>query len=103
MANQRHDSMTAISISLDRDLLSKVEMARVRSRKDRSSFIREAIAEKMRSMGIDVPDDLLFPPDLRIGRLALNESDSGGPPAVQTPTKKVKFREIIKKMPSSKK
>ena len=95
MANQRHDSMTAISISLDKSLLGIVEQARLRMRKDRSTFIREALAEKMRGMGIDVPDDLLFPPDLRT--VQLNETDSASTPPVETTAKKVSYKDAVKR------
>jgi len=38
------------------------DMDRVRGRKDRSQFIREAIVEKLDSLGVRVPKDLIYAP-----------------------------------------
>lgn len=97
MANQRNTSMTAISISLDKTLLGMVDSARLnsRSRQDRSAFIREALAEKMRSMGLEVPEDLLFPPELRSS--SLNETSDSPPLEAAQPAKQVSYREDLKK------
>ncbi len=39
-----------------------LDMERVLGSKDRSLFIREAIAEKLRKLNIPVPDELIHPP-----------------------------------------
>jgi hypothetical protein len=38
------------------------DLDRARGRKDRSQFIREAIAEKLEAAGIRVPERLIYPP-----------------------------------------
>lgn len=38
------------------------DLDRARGRKDRSQFIREAIAEKLQRVGIRVPQNLIYPP-----------------------------------------
>ena len=38
------------------------ELDRARGRKDRSQFVREAIAEKLKRMKIRVPESLIYPP-----------------------------------------
>jgi hypothetical protein len=52
---------------MDSDLLGEVDTAR--GRVSRSQFIREAIAEKLRAMGVSVPEDIVYPPD-RAGNVA---------------------------------
>jgi hypothetical protein len=66
MPNQRNDRMKAISISMDAELLALIETARKQLRVDRSTFIRIASLEKMRRLGMQVDDDLQYPPDLRL-------------------------------------
>ena len=44
----------------DEQLIADLE--RARGRKDRSQFIREAIAEKLQRVGIRVPENLIYPP-----------------------------------------
>lgn len=50
-----------VTCPMDAGLLEEIEAAR--GRKSRSQFIREAVAEKLRGLGMTVPDDIVFPPD----------------------------------------
>jgi hypothetical protein len=61
MANVRGKNQTLITCPIDADLLEELDGAR--GRISRSQFIREAIAEKLRGMGLDVSEDIVFPPD----------------------------------------
>lgn len=47
------------------------DLDRGRGRKDRSQFIREAIAEKLNGQGIRVREDLIYPPP-RAARVEVN-------------------------------
>lgn len=49
-----------IGVQVDAELAA--EMDRARRRKDRSQFIREAIAEKLDGMGVRVREELIYPP-----------------------------------------
>ncbi len=66
MPNQRSSHMKAISISMDAELLALIETGRKQLRVDRSTFVRICALEKMRRMGMQVDDDLQYPPDLRL-------------------------------------
>lgn len=59
----------------------------------RSLFIRQAVAEKLTRMGLDVPDGLVFAPD-RASRLA--ESDNTDSPPVHVEKKKIDYKEALK-------
>lgn len=61
MPNQRREGQMFVGFQADKDLIA--ELDRARGRKDRSLFIREAIAAKLRDMGIKVPETLIYPPD----------------------------------------
>ena len=58
--NARSKDQIAISFWLDSQLLRDIDIAR--GRKDRSQFIREAIAEKLTRMGIRIPESLIYAP-----------------------------------------
>lgn len=60
MPNQRRAGQTFIGAQLDEDLLASMDLAR--GFKDRSQFVREAIAEKLRKMAITVPEHLIHAP-----------------------------------------
>ena len=60
MANQRKPGQTFIGLQADENLAAALDQAR--KFKDRSLFIREAIAEKLKQMGIDVPEEWIYPP-----------------------------------------
>ena len=61
MANQRKAGQKLIGCQADETLISQIDAAR--GRKGRSFFLREAIAEKLRQMGYEVSDDLVYAPD----------------------------------------
>lgn len=71
MANQRREGQSFVGFQGDERLLGTLERARLSLRKDRSLFIREALAEKLKAMGYDIPDDWVMPP-MR-GNVMLNE------------------------------
>ena len=60
MPNKRRAGQTFIGIQIDVGLAA--ELDRARGRKDRSQFVREAIAEKLKRMKIRVPESLIYPP-----------------------------------------
>jgi hypothetical protein len=61
MPNVRGKNQTLITCPLDADFLAEID--RARGRKNRSQFLREAIAEKLNGMGFRVSEDMVFPPD----------------------------------------
>ena len=74
MPNKRRAGQTFIGIQMDIGLAS--ELDRARGRKDRSQFVREAIAEKLKRMKIRVPESLIYPPP-RAQSIQSTESGSG--------------------------
>src|SRR5579884_847103 len=60
MPSARGKDQIPISFWLEKELLSRIDM--VRGYQQRSQFIREAIAEKLRRSGISVPHRLVYPP-----------------------------------------
>lgn len=78
MANSPREGQQFVGFKLDEKLLVMVDKAR--GFVDRSLFFRQAIAEKLKQMGITVSDDLVFPPD-RVHRLncTLNDAPSSEP------------------------
>jgi hypothetical protein len=60
MPNQRKAGQTFIGCQADEELVAALD--RARGYKDRSLFIREAIAEKLRKTGVSVPEKLIHPP-----------------------------------------
>lgn len=60
MANSPRDGQQFVGFKLDEKLLGLVD--RARGYLDRSLFFRQAVAEKLKSEGIEVGDDLIFPP-----------------------------------------
>jgi hypothetical protein len=75
MPNVRGANQTLISCPMDADLLSEIDGKR--GRKSRSQFIREALAEKLKSLGIAVPDSLIYPPD-RVSKKVKIKQTGGG-------------------------
>jgi hypothetical protein len=61
--NQRRPGQTFLGLQVSAELFKLVNEARKRLRMDRSRFVREAIAEKLRALGYDVPPSLIDPPD----------------------------------------
>ncbi len=61
MPNQRRAGQTFIGFQTDAELLALVEAARRRD--SRSLFVRQAVAEKLKRMGYDVTEDMIFGPD----------------------------------------
>ncbi|SRR5260221_4534745 len=61
--NQRRPGQTFLGLQVSAELFKLVNEARKKLRMDRSSFVREAIAEKLRGLDYDVPASLVDPPD----------------------------------------
>lgn len=78
---------------MDTDLLEGVDD--VRGFKDRSSWIREAIAEKLRNAGLKVSEALIYPPD----RTTRTARKSDPPPADPIQKKAVKFEPAPNRKP----
>jgi hypothetical protein len=72
MPNKRKAGQTFIGCQADEELKRDIDMAR--GRRDRSLYIREAIAEKLRNDGFKVSEDLVYPPD-RAGNTAKIHGD----------------------------
>jgi metal-responsive CopG/Arc/MetJ family transcriptional regulator len=60
MPGKRRAGQVFIGLQADAELIRDLD--RARGRTDRSQFVREAIADKLKKMGIAVPDDLVYPP-----------------------------------------
>lgn len=60
MPNKRRAGQVFIGLQIDS--LLGAEMDRARGLKDRSQFVREAIAEKLKKMGVSVPERSLHAP-----------------------------------------
>jgi len=60
MPGKRRAGQVFIGFQADAELIRDLD--RARGRTDRSQFVREAIADKLKKMGIAVPDDLVYPP-----------------------------------------
>ena len=63
MPNKRHADQRFVACSLDRELGIAFEAERKRQGKSRSQFFREAIIEKLNSMGIKVDPQLALARD----------------------------------------
>src|SRR5271154_3232032 len=75
--NQRRPGQTFLGLQISTELFKLVNEARKKLRLDRSRFVREAIAEKLRTLGYHVPPSMVDPPD-RADREGVG-SVSGGP------------------------
>ena len=60
MPGKRRAGQVFIGFQADAELIRDLD--RARGRTDRSQFVKEAIADKLKKMGIVVPDDLVYPP-----------------------------------------
>ena len=77
----------------DEDFVEKMDKAR--GRDPRSLFIRQAVAEKLRTLGIEVSEDLVFAPDRAAsGRLAEPEA-AAAPVAAATAKKVTSYRKSL--------
>jgi metal-responsive CopG/Arc/MetJ family transcriptional regulator len=74
MPNQRRAGQMFLGFQADQELVRDLD--RGRGRKDRSRFIREAIAEKLNREGIRVREDLIYPPE-RAARVEVNYANGG--------------------------
>jgi hypothetical protein len=61
--NQRRPGQTFLGLQVSTELFKLVNEVRKKLRMDRSSFVREAIAEKLRALGYHVPSSMVDPPD----------------------------------------
>jgi hypothetical protein len=93
MPGARSADQTVTSFSLPSNLLTALNRACVSEKLNRSQLLREAIAEKLESMGIDLPADITHIPS----RIQLNDA-----PATQ-PLPKSKPTTYRSKLPRSKK
>jgi|GEM_PF-5564447 len=59
-SNTRKPGQTFLGLQVDEKMLAEIDSAR--GFKDRSQFVREAIAEKLASLGIKVAESLIYPP-----------------------------------------
>jgi hypothetical protein len=99
MPNQRDINQAQVAFALDIMLLVALDDARKAEGKDRSTFIRIAIIEKLHRMGIKISMSLAFAPD-RAADLALNDKpNSAKTIAAHHMAKKVDYR-IPRKKPS---
>ena len=53
--------LVPLNFKVDPELIKALDSAR--GRVNRSLFIRQAIAEKLSSLGVTIDEDLIFPPD----------------------------------------
>ena len=65
MANQRSESQTLLAFTIDRQLADKVDRLSRKAGKNRSQFIREALAEFLRDAGEEVSLQEVAAPDRR--------------------------------------
>lgn len=64
MPNKRSADQVVLTFAVSKSLVGDLDAGRTRLRgMTRSQFVRDAIAEKLRSMGIDVPETAVVPPD----------------------------------------
>ena len=63
MANQRHPDQTLIAVAMNRLLRSQIAVAKKKTGHDQSTFIRQAIVEKLQSMEVPVDPEWAFAPD----------------------------------------
>ena len=64
MPNDRDKDQTNISVWIDKKLLAEIEKGRRKLRSmERSQFIRDAIKEKLQSLGLVIPDEIVLRPD----------------------------------------
>ena len=64
MPATRHPSQKPVTVWIDEALLVAMHEALPRLRSPgRSQFIRDAIAEQLRAMGVEVPEAIALPPD----------------------------------------
>lgn len=60
MPNRRKPGQTFLGLQVDEKMLAEIDSAR--GFKDRSQFVREAIAEKLATLGVKVAESLIYPP-----------------------------------------
>lgn len=97
MPNQRRSGQTFVGFQSDDDFVKMLDSAR--GRNSRSLFIREAVAEKLRTLGQVVSEDLVYAPD-RAARIADEAAPAAAEPAPVP--KPVTYRVPRKKRASSK-
>ena len=65
MANKRGEDQVFLGLQLKQDLMAAIDACR--GFVDRSLWVRLAVADKLRAQGIQVPDELVYPP-IRAGK-----------------------------------
>jgi len=63
MPNQRAENQTVVAVWLDAEYLDAVDKARKIKGLDRSSFIREAIADKLKYLQVPYKEEHVHAPD----------------------------------------
>lgn len=104
MPGARDESQTVMTVSMPKLLLSLVERGRAKlSGINRAQFVRDALSEKLKSMGLSVPEDAVKVPDrvkqrhrdaIRLN-VSLNESPT--PPPVKERRADVKYEKPKRK------
>lgn len=86
--------LALLPFKLDPDFLEKIDAAR--GFKSRSFFIREALANYLRTLGYDITDSMIYPPDRAAAasqaseRMMLNDRlDPASPPDVHPAPKQI--------------
>jgi len=74
--NQRAENQNLIAFALDNQLLTLTDQQRKLLGRDRSTFIRQAIIEKLQRMGIKVDESLAFSPDRAASSINSEKTDS---------------------------
>jgi hypothetical protein len=90
MPNQRRAGMTPVSFSASESLMELVDRVAASMFKERSQFVREALAEKLRSMGHEVSPDMFHVPP----RFAVRVAEDQSAPTPQG-KKSVDYKKVI--------
>lgn len=94
MPNVRGKDQIFIGFQADAELLREIEA--MRGGLSRSHFVREAVAEKLRGMGINVAEQLVNPPD----RAGKGGPKKGGKQVVKI-GKKARVGKVVQKKRST--
>lgn len=73
--NKRSADQIVLTFAVTKSLVGDIDTGRSRLRgMTRSQFVRDAIAEKLRGMGIAIPDAVVVPPDRTVPVLSPQDS-----------------------------
>lgn len=79
---KRSPGQKLINFSADEDFIASIEEGRKAVHESRSLFIRKAIADKLRSLGIDFDDTQVYPPDRARPSRTFSDNDETPPTLV---------------------